>query len=77
MERHNTNNKEESRIPAGLILTLTILIVVIASAGAYLYRTEEHRIKDHAATELTATANLRTNQIVEWRQDRPESKDLQ
>ncbi len=53
-----------------LLLTFIAIIILIISAGYYFYQIEENSIRKQQFNELSAIAQLKINQIIQWRSER-------
>ncbi|MHB8854899.1 MAG: PAS domain-containing protein, partial [Ignavibacteriaceae bacterium] len=53
-----------------LFLTFIAIIILIIAAGYYFYQIEENSIRKQQFNELSAIAQLKTNQIIQWRSER-------
>ncbi|MBN1824600.1 MAG: PAS domain S-box protein [Endomicrobiales bacterium] len=59
-----------SRIPWPPFIVFTVLFVSILSGGIYYFSFEKKILKNEKITELTTTANLKVDRVVEWRKTR-------
>ena len=62
--------------PAGLALVFIGLIAVISIAGWIFYQSQEQQVTNQITGDLTVIANLKSDQIVEWRRDRLSDADV-
>ena len=53
-----------------LIAIHVITIILLVAGGAWFYRTQERDLRQHAADELQAIAQLKVDQISTWRAER-------
>ena len=53
-----------------LLLTFIAIIILIIAAGYYFYQIEENSIRKQQFNELSAIAQLKINQIIQWRSER-------
>ena len=70
MSMEEEPGRPENRIPYGLILILALAIVLVIGTGLYYYVSQEQQLTDAARDDLTVIAQLKTEQIAQWRQDR-------
>lgn len=61
--------KRAERIPPGLVIGFGLVFLALVLAGIFLYRGQQARLRREALTTLESIAELKTRQIVEWRED--------
>jgi PAS domain S-box-containing protein len=64
-----SKNKEKTR-PLGLILLFIILSLSVIAGSALYYRQYEINFRARAEEQLSAIAELKVNELVEWRKER-------
>src|SRR4030042_3203071 len=71
LERRKTEHFLQSRkIPWNLILTFLLLSIGIGIAGYFYYQDQREKIQQGKQEELTAIAELKVKQILNWRHER-------
>ncbi len=64
-------NRQSSRtIPWFLVSVFIFFVIFIPIAGFLFYQTQQRRLKSEAENYLAAIADLKVNQIVQWRRER-------
>ena len=61
---------ESPKIPRYLILVFLLLMVCIGTAGYLYYENQKKHMKEEKQNELLAIADLKVNQIANWRKER-------
>ena len=64
------NHLPSRKIPWFLITVFVLLVTGILFAGFRFYQQQQNRIKSEAQNYLTAIADLKVNQITQWRRER-------
>ena len=64
------NHLPSRRIPWFLITVFVLLVTGILFAGFRFYQQQQNRIKSEAQNYLIAIADLKVNQITQWRRER-------
>jgi PAS domain S-box-containing protein len=64
------------RIPWILIIVFVLLSLVVWYLGTLYYHTQRDRIKTEKQSELSAIANLKTSEIIAWKNERLNDADL-
>ncbi len=66
MKEHLLFNKSNK----ALFVLFFVMAVVIISGGYYFYRSERNNIRKQKFDELSAIANLKIDQLTQWRTER-------
>ncbi|MFZ2052961.1 MAG: PAS domain S-box protein [Candidatus Aminicenantales bacterium] len=62
--------RERALIPRGTILVFGLVMACLVAAGAWFYFVQERQIRRDVEADLTAIAQLKADQIVNWRAER-------
>lgn len=60
----------EKKVPLGLLLIFSILVCLIVTGGYVFYQSQKQRITELQYRELTTIADLKADQITNWRWER-------
>ena len=63
-------NIDYKRIPRNLLVVFIIIMVAAIALGYYYYETQKSQITQQIENELVGIANLKADQIVNWRKER-------
>jgi PAS domain S-box-containing protein len=64
------SNKEKPRLPHALVLIFSLLATTIVVAGFFAYRSYERNHRAEAELQLSAIAELKASQLVQYRHER-------
>ena len=62
--------KKEHRTPIYLLLIFVLFTIGIITAGVLYYKSNEKHYRTEVEQQLTAIADLKVSQIVQWRNER-------
>jgi PAS domain S-box-containing protein len=65
--KKSSNN---NAIPVWLMAVLAVIAAVIAACGYWFYNTQAHQLRQKIIVELETIARLKSDQIVQWREQR-------
>jgi hypothetical protein len=68
----NSSHPAERRAERGLMLAFAVMSLGIVMGGVFYYRHYERQFRDEAELKLAAVANLKVDELVQYRKERLE-----
>jgi len=56
-------------VPRGLLVVSAVLLFLVLIGGSWFFRTQEQQLRHQVETQLQAVAQLKVDQIIQWRQE--------